>query len=145
MPDFCARDTVRSRTAEVAAGRGGMLAGMVDEIDADPTARDLLRRRAAGHGRRSRRWARSPCSSRRQAGRTTRGPSIDATIEISSDDVRRVLDRQRELEVPQSIEWVDQVTPGLAETVESMGIAVARCPLLVLDGPPRGAAAGRHA
>lgn len=67
-------------------------------------------------------------------------PAIDATIEISSDDVRRVLDRQRELGVPQSIEWVDEVTPGLAETVESMGIAVARCPLLVLDGPPRGEA-----
>lgn len=65
-------------------------------------------------------------------------PAIDATIEITSDDVRRVLDRQRELNVPQSIEWVDQVTPGLAETIESMGIAVARCPLLVLDGPPRG-------
>lgn len=65
-------------------------------------------------------------------------PSIDATIEISSDDVNRVLARQRELGVPQAIEWVDEVTPGLAETIESMGIGVARCPLLVLDGGPRG-------
>ena len=65
-------------------------------------------------------------------------PAIDATIEITTDDVTRVLDRQRELGVPQAIEWVDQVTPGLAETIESMGIAVARCPLLVLDGAPRG-------
>jgi len=65
-------------------------------------------------------------------------PAIEGSIEITSEDVRRVLDRQVELGVPQSLEWVDQITPGLAETVESMGIAVERCPLLVLDGPPRG-------
>jgi len=65
-------------------------------------------------------------------------PSIAASIEIGPDDVRRVIDRQRELGVPEAIEWVDQVTPGLAETVETMGIGVERCPLLALDGEPRG-------
>lgn len=67
-------------------------------------------------------------------------PSIAATIEIGPDDVRRVIDRQRELGVPEAIEWVDQVTPGLAETIETMGIGVERCPLLALDGEPLGAA-----
>ncbi len=66
-------------------------------------------------------------------------PALEAGAdEISQDDVRRVLDRQQELEVPRALEWVDEVIPGLAETVESTGVDVARCPLLVLDGQPRG-------
>ena len=65
-------------------------------------------------------------------------PRLGLTETITSDDVRRLHDRQRRLEVPLAIEWVDEMTPGLAETVEAMGIEVERCPLLVLDGEPRG-------
>lgn len=67
-------------------------------------------------------------------------PVLQGRQEIRPDDVRRVLDRQRELNVPRAMEWVDEVTPRLAETVESVGVSVARCPLLVLDGEPKAAA-----
>ncbi len=56
------------------------------------------------------------------------------------DDVRSVLSRQRELGVPRALEWVDEVTPELVEVVRSAGARVEECPLLVLDGPPVGAA-----
>ncbi|MBA2444085.1 MAG: GNAT family N-acetyltransferase [Nocardioidaceae bacterium] len=65
-------------------------------------------------------------------------PALGGSEEIRTSDVRRVLDRQRELDVPRSIEWVDEVTPGLAATVETAGVRVARCPLLVLVGAPKG-------
>lgn len=67
-------------------------------------------------------------------------PSLGGSQEISRSDVQRVLDRQRELDVPRSIEWVDEVTPGLAEVVESTGAQVARCPLLVLGSALHGSA-----
>jgi len=60
-------------------------------------------------------------------------PRLGLTDPITLDDVRRLHDRQRELEVPLAIEWVDQTTPGLAELVEGADIPVERCPLLVLD------------
>ena len=69
-------------------------------------------------------------------------PRRDARDEAgpaTSDDVRQVLDRQRELGVPQALEWVGERAPALAETVEAAGVSVARCPLLVLRGAPRGA------
>ncbi len=56
------------------------------------------------------------------------------------DDVQAVLARQRDLEVPQALEWVDETTPGLLETVRAAGVAVEECPLLVLEGRPLGAA-----
>ncbi len=65
-------------------------------------------------------------------------PRLGESDATRPSDVRRVLDRQRELGVPRSLEWVHEVTPGLAEIVESVGVPVARCPLLVLDGEPRG-------
>ena len=67
-------------------------------------------------------------------------PRLGLTDPITLDDVRRLHDRQRELEVPLAIEWVDQTTPGLAELVEAAEIPVERCPLLVLDGEPQGRA-----
>ncbi|MBA2560103.1 MAG: GNAT family N-acetyltransferase, partial [Propionibacteriales bacterium] len=56
------------------------------------------------------------------------------------DDVRRVLARQRELGVPLAIEWVQKRAPSLAEVVETAGMRVQRCPLLVLSGMPLGVA-----
>jgi ribosomal protein S18 acetylase RimI-like enzyme len=67
-------------------------------------------------------------------------PRLGQTDAITLDDVRRLHDRQRELEVPLSIEWVDQNTPGLGKLLEQEEIPVERCPLLVLDGEPRGQA-----
>jgi ribosomal protein S18 acetylase RimI-like enzyme len=65
-------------------------------------------------------------------------PRFGGTTSITRGDVTRVLARQRHLGVPEAMEWVDQVTPGLADTVESLGIEVHHCPLMVLDGPPQG-------
>ncbi|WP_109509696.1 GNAT family N-acetyltransferase [Nocardioides speluncae] len=64
-------------------------------------------------------------------------PRLGETAAVTAADVRRVLDRQRELGVPRAIEWVDETTPGLLPAVrEALGVdaPVAECPLLVL--PP---------
>lgn len=65
-------------------------------------------------------------------------PSRSAQSTATTDDVRQVLARQQELGVPQNFEWVAERSPDLAETVEAAGIAVLHCPLLVLQGAPRG-------
>jgi ribosomal protein S18 acetylase RimI-like enzyme len=65
-------------------------------------------------------------------------PRLGLADAITAEDVRRLFDRERELGVPQSIEWVDENTPGLLDTVRSVGVDVERCPLLVLSGDPRG-------
>jgi ribosomal protein S18 acetylase RimI-like enzyme len=62
------------------------------------------------------------------------GDDAGATV----GDLRRVLERQRQLEVPLSFEWVDETTPGLEAVAVEAGLTVERCPLLVLDGEPRG-------
>ena len=49
------------------------------------------------------------------------------------DDVRRVLDRQRELGIPQAFEWLDDVTPDVFPAVEEAGLKVHRCPMMVLE------------
>lgn len=65
-------------------------------------------------------------------------PRVGAGDLATLDDVRRVLDRQRELSVPLAFEWVDETTPGLEDVVAAAGLHVERCPLLVLQGEPRG-------
>ena len=67
-------------------------------------------------------------------------PRLDDPSDITADDVLAVLERQRAQGLPQALEWVDEVTPGLATVAVSVGLPVARCPLLVLDGPPQGSA-----
>ncbi|MEO7446666.1 MAG: GNAT family N-acetyltransferase [Humibacillus sp.] len=52
--------------------------------------------------------------------------------DFSRDDVCRVLDRQRELGVPQALEWVDEMTPGLLPAVRAAGHEPNRYPLLVM-------------
>ncbi len=68
-------------------------------------------------------------------------PARRQTTPVTVADVELVLARQRELAVPQSIEWVGEAAPDLAATVEAAGVRVEQCPLLVLDGAPRGNAA----
>ncbi|MER7708825.1 GNAT family N-acetyltransferase [Kitasatospora sp. NPDC097605] len=52
----------------------------------------------------------------------------------TADDVRRVLDRQRELGLPLAFEWVAEHDPLLRAAVEEAGLTVHEHPLLVL-GP----------
>lgn len=68
------------------------------------------------------------------------GGNSEAGAKAGVDDVRRVLDRQRELQVPMAFEWVDETTPGLVDVVAAAGLHIEHCPLLVLDGEPQGAA-----
>jgi GNAT superfamily N-acetyltransferase len=55
---------------------------------------------------------------------------------VTPDDVLAVRARQRELGLPEALEWVDELVPTLAEAATRTGMAVQRCPLLVLDGGP---------
>jgi ribosomal protein S18 acetylase RimI-like enzyme len=59
-------------------------------------------------------------------------PSLGATS-FSAEDVRRVLDRQRCLGVPEAFEWVDDTSPGLRAAAEAAGLHVRDHPLLALD------------
>jgi ribosomal protein S18 acetylase RimI-like enzyme len=65
---------------------------------------------------------------------------------FTPSDVARVRARQRELGVPQSFEWVAEVSPGLRPAIGAAGLAVHTHPLLVLSpsanrrlDPPPGA------
>jgi GNAT superfamily N-acetyltransferase len=70
-------------------------------------------------------------------------PRLGLTEPVTADDVRRLFDRQFELDRPRNIEWVDQATPSLLPAVRNaLGSAASagahveleRCPLLLL--PP---------
>jgi GNAT superfamily N-acetyltransferase len=52
---------------------------------------------------------------------------------ISRADVAAVRARQRALGVPEAIEWVHDVTPGLIAAVRADGLPVVEAPLMVLD------------
>jgi ribosomal protein S18 acetylase RimI-like enzyme len=58
--------------------------------------------------------------------RTTTGP-------ITVADVDRVRARQRELGIPQSFEWIADLTPTLRSAVEASGLPVHEHPLMILD------------
>ena len=66
-------------------------------------------------------------------------PALARAERITVDDVLRVLGRQRQLAVPQQLEWVHDVTPSLDPAARAAGLHVQRCPLLVLGElrPPR--------
>jgi ribosomal protein S18 acetylase RimI-like enzyme len=59
-------------------------------------------------------------------------PRLGGRSTFTAEDVRRVLDRQRELDVPRAIEWVDEVTPSLLPAVRATGHEPHRYPLLVM-------------
>jgi GNAT superfamily N-acetyltransferase len=52
----------------------------------------------------------------------------------TQQDVLRVRARQRERDLPETFEWVDEIVPGLVETVERSGLPVERVPLMTLSG-----------
>ncbi len=62
-------------------------------------------------------------------------PRLGTTASIEPGDVTAVLARQRELRVPEAIEWVVEVTPSLSAAARTAGLDVAEIPLLVLDRP----------
>jgi ribosomal protein S18 acetylase RimI-like enzyme len=62
-------------------------------------------------------------------------PRLGTSHEFSVTDVDAVRDRQRELDVPESFEWVHDTTPTLAEAARGSGLEVHEHPLLVLDRP----------
>jgi ribosomal protein S18 acetylase RimI-like enzyme len=63
-------------------------------------------------------------------------PRLGLQGPVSGTDVEAVLARQRELGLPQSVEWVHETTPTLHAAAVEAGMTVHLCPLLVLDGTP---------
>jgi len=56
---------------------------------------------------------------------------------VTAADVRAVRARQRELIIPQSFEWIEQVAPEMAAAAAEAGLEVQRHPLMVLSPPPQ--------
>ena len=74
--------------------------------------------------------------------RPRRGPRTPVT----AADVRVVRARQRELIIPESFEWIEQVAPEMAVAASEAGLDVHRHPLMVLSAaPPDRPPAGRPA
>lgn len=63
-------------------------------------------------------------------------PRLGLAAEITRADVDAVRARQRELGVPENIEWVHQTTPSLLDAVRASGLPVEECPLLALPADP---------
>jgi ribosomal protein S18 acetylase RimI-like enzyme len=55
---------------------------------------------------------------------------------VTAADVRAVRARQRELIIPESFEWIEQVAPEMAAAATAAGLEVQTHPLLVLSSPP---------
>jgi GNAT superfamily N-acetyltransferase len=67
-------------------------------------------------------------------------PRLVETTPATIGDVRKLLERQRERDVPRSIEWVDEITPGLDKVAAEAGYEIERYPLMALKGEVRGEA-----
>lgn len=61
-------------------------------------------------------------------------PSLGHAGPFTAAHVEEVRRRQRELGVPESLEWVHETTPTLLAAAREAGMHVAECPLLVLPG-----------
>jgi ribosomal protein S18 acetylase RimI-like enzyme len=62
-------------------------------------------------------------------------PTLGAT-EFTPEDVARVRRRQQELRIPESFEWVADVSPGVRAAASTAGLAVGDHPLMVLQQTP---------
>jgi len=60
-------------------------------------------------------------------------PRLGLTADITVDDVERIGARQRELSLPQAVDWVAETSPSLAAAAGGGGLVVAEHPLMVLD------------
>jgi ribosomal protein S18 acetylase RimI-like enzyme len=52
---------------------------------------------------------------------------------VGADDVRATRLRQRQLGVPESFEWIDDLMPTLSDAALAAGLEVRHCPLLIFD------------
>ncbi|MEU9036942.1 GNAT family N-acetyltransferase [Streptomyces sp. NPDC048352] len=59
-------------------------------------------------------------------------PALGGASGATAADVRKVLERQRELKVPESFEWVAETSPSLRAVVEEAGLHVHAHPLMAL-------------
>ncbi|MEU8382800.1 GNAT family N-acetyltransferase [Streptosporangium sp. NPDC048865] len=59
-------------------------------------------------------------------------PAFGWSGPVRAGDVLRVRDRQRELGIPESFEWVAETTPALRAAAEEAGLVVHEHPLMVL-------------
>jgi ribosomal protein S18 acetylase RimI-like enzyme len=55
---------------------------------------------------------------------------------VTAADVRAVRARQRELIIPESFEWIEQVAPEMAAAAAEASLEVQTHPLMVLSAPP---------
>jgi ribosomal protein S18 acetylase RimI-like enzyme len=55
---------------------------------------------------------------------------------VTAADIRTVRARQRELIIPESFEWIEQVAPEMAAAAAAAGLEVRAHPLMVLAAPP---------
>lgn len=60
-------------------------------------------------------------------------PRVDERLPVGAANVRSVRARQRELLIPESFEWIEQTSPGMATAAAEAGLQVHAHPLLVLD------------
>jgi ribosomal protein S18 acetylase RimI-like enzyme len=56
---------------------------------------------------------------------------------VTAADVRAIRARQRELIIPESFEWIEQVAPEMAAAATESGLEVQNHPLMVLSAPPK--------
>ncbi len=59
-------------------------------------------------------------------------PRLGVEHDFTVADVSSLRARQRELDVPENIEWVHETTPSLLAAARETGLTVHECPLLVL-------------
>jgi ribosomal protein S18 acetylase RimI-like enzyme len=62
-------------------------------------------------------------------------PRLGLDAEVTREDVETLRTRQRELGVPESLEWVHETTPSMLGAARASGLSVEECPLLVLGEP----------
>lgn len=60
-------------------------------------------------------------------------PTVGAETPITAADVTRVRDRQRELGIPETFEWVGEITPDMQAAATEAGLVVRAHPILILD------------
>jgi len=61
-------------------------------------------------------------------------PTLGERTAATKADVLTVLERQRDLGIPQAFEWLSDLAPDVAEPVRVAGLRIHRCPLMVLQG-----------
>src|SRR4051794_5120950 len=60
-------------------------------------------------------------------------PRLGGEGPFTAADVEAVGTRQRELGLPESLEWVHEVTPGLISAVRAVGLEALAAPLMVME------------